>query len=63
MTFYCVSTTIYDCGRTTLCISHVEAEEKPKNSFKSTPRADYYNDYFDTAEEAEKFYADNNIEI
>lgn len=62
MTFYCVSTTIYDSGRAALCINRVEAEKKPENTFKSTPRADYYNDYFNTAEEAEKYYTDNNIE-
>lgn len=59
MTFYCVKSTIYDSGRVTICISHVEADEKPQNSYKSTNRADYYNDYFDTLEDAENFKKEN----
>lgn len=59
MTFYCVTSTIYDSGRATICINHVEADEKPQNSYKSTNRADYYNDYFDTLEDAENFKKEN----
>lgn len=36
------------------------AEERPANSFKSTNRADYYFDWFDSKEEAEKFITENN---
>lgn len=58
-TFYCVSMVIHDDLRTEMHISTVVADTKPENTSCSTSRADYYKDYFDTKEEAEKFYRDN----
>ena len=53
--FYCVSMTIYEDLRVETHISSVAAYPKPKSSYKETHRADYYLDYFNTLEEAQKF--------
>ena len=53
--FYAVSTIIKDCDIICNLIGSIYAEEKPANSFKSKNRADYYIDWFDSKEEAEKF--------
>lgn len=36
-----------------------QAEAKPQNSVKSTNRADYYCDWFDTLEQANAFISKN----
>lgn len=55
-TFYCVATTIRDNGRCSCSIvDSVEAETKPENKCKSTNRADYYTDWFETLEDAKRF--------
>lgn len=59
--FYCVATTVFSSGKTVMnIVASQTAEERPANSFKSTNRADYYCDWFDSKEEAEKFIAENN---
>lgn len=59
-TYHAVAMTI---GRstTTRYMGEVQAETKPESTVKSTARADYYMDYFDTKEEAERFVAENAI--
>ena len=59
-TFYCVTTTVYDNGRTSMHIIPQQAETKPQNSMRSTNRADYYCDWFDTLEQANSFMRDNS---
>lgn len=59
--FYAVLTTITDTKSTVTLLGKVMAEAKPENEFKSTNRADYYKDYFNTKEEAEKFMNENDI--
>lgn len=59
-TFYCVTTTVYDGGRATMHIIPQQAEAKPQNSMRSTNRADYYCDWFDTLEQANSFMSDNS---
>ena len=55
-TYYCVATTIRDNAPVTSHIIDIkEAEEKPKSTMKSTPRADYYCDWFESREDAEEF--------
>lgn len=59
--FYCVATTVFSSGKTVMnLVASQAAEERPANSFKSTNRADYYCDWFDSKEEAEKFITENN---
>lgn len=58
--FYCVATTVFSSGKTVMnIVASQAAEERPANSFKSTNRADYYCDWFDSKEEAEKFITEN----
>lgn len=54
-TYYCVSNVITDDLKSNTHISTVEAETKPQSTFRSTNRADYYKDYFDSLAEAEQF--------
>lgn len=55
-TFYCVATTIRDNGQCSCnIVCTVEAETKPENKCKSTSRADYYTDWFEMLEDAQRF--------
>lgn len=55
-TFYCVATTVKDNGQCSCSIvDSVEAETKPENKCKSTSRANYYTDWFETLEDAQRF--------
>lgn len=54
--YYCVATTIKDDGRATQnLVEERTCETKPENKCKTTSRADYYLDWFDTLEEAQLF--------
>ena len=58
--FYCVATTIFSSGNTIMnIVASQAAEERPANGCKSTNRADYYYDWFDSKEEAEIFITEN----
>lgn len=58
-TFYCVTSKWDDKGDGWAGItSKVEADNKPESTFKSTPRADIYTDWFDNYDEAEAFVRD-----
>lgn len=46
---------------TTRYVGEVQAEKKPESTVKSTGSTDYYMNYFDTQEEAERFVAENAI--
>ena len=62
-TWYCVTSSYDDHGRTTAAITAtMEAEEKPDNSYRSTSRKDIYNDWFDSQEEAQQFAEDTRCE-
>lgn len=55
-TYYCVATNVPDRGAVTSnVIDCIEAKEKPQSTMKSTPRADYYCDWFESREDAEEF--------
>lgn len=59
-TYYCVATTVFNSGKTIMdLVASKTAENKPENTFKSTDRAEYYCDWFDTKEEAENFITEN----
>lgn len=58
-TYYVVSSVITETRASVHLAGTVKAAEKPETKFRSTNRADYYLDYFDTLEEAEKFCNDN----
>lgn len=58
-TYYCVTSKWDDRGNGWAGItSIIEADEKPENTFNSTPRADIYIDWFDSYEEADEFVKD-----
>ena len=58
-TFFVVSTVITGSKASVRLAGTVSATEKPETKFRSTSRADYYLDYFDSLEEAEKFCEEN----
>lgn len=60
-TFHAVAITIGPVRSTTRYVGEVQAEKKPESTVKSTGSTDYYMDYFDTQEEAERFVAENAI--
>jgi hypothetical protein len=62
-TFYCVMTEFYDSGTVKAAMFSRECREKPKNSFRSVPKMDAHNDWFDTSKEAGAFLAKANCEI
>lgn len=55
-TFYCVTTRFFDSGRVKAIMYQIEANEKPQNTMVENNLCDQYNDYFDTYEEAYKFW-------
>lgn len=54
-TFYKVVTRITDRKNTITYAGEVQATERPENTCNETPRADIYEDYFETKEEAQLF--------
>lgn len=55
-TFYCVTSTFDDKGRTTASITDTaESDTKPESTTRSTSRKDIYNDWFDSEEKANEF--------
>lgn len=59
-TYYCVTTTIHDDGRTSVILTcSRQAEERPANKCTSTDHTDYYTDWFDSAEEASDYVRNN----
>lgn len=54
--FWCVTTKFFDSGRVKPTINLVDAEKKPENDFVENRMCDEYYDYFDSYEEARKFY-------
>jgi hypothetical protein len=61
-TFYCVMSEFYDDGGVHSAMISRECREKPKDTFKSLPRIDAYNDWFESREEAEAFLAEARAE-
>lgn len=55
-TFYKVVTKFYNSGKVTASIHEVLAEIKPASYFCDNNNCDEYHDYFNTQEEAVKFY-------
>lgn len=59
MKFYGVTTKFYDNGGIKSFMYDIEAERKPKSTFKETKICDVYNDFFfETYEEAKEFVDD-----
>lgn len=58
-TFWCVTTKFFDSGYVKATLYKVEAERKPKNEMVENKMCDEYRDYFDSYEEARKFYEDS----
>lgn len=58
-TFWCVTTKFFDSGYVKATLYKVEAERKPKNETAENKMCDEYRDYFDSYEEARKFYEDS----
>lgn len=58
MKFYGVTTKFYDNGKVKSFMYNIEAERKPKSTFKETKICDAYNDFFETYEEAKEFVDD-----
>ena len=55
-TYYAVCTSCYNSGRITAnLVDTIEAEEKPKDTYKETKRCDIYIDWFDSYDEAMDF--------
>lgn len=54
--YWCVSTKFFDSGSVKAVMYQVEAEEKPKNCRVENLMCDEYHDYFDTYEEARRFW-------
>lgn len=54
-TFHKVVTRITDRRNTIVYAGEVQADKRPKNTCKETSRADIYEDYFETKEEAQLF--------
>lgn len=54
--FYCVTSSVDDCGRCTAAITaECEAGTKPESKFTSTSRKDIYSDWFGSLSEAREF--------
>lgn len=60
-TYHAVAMTIGPRRCSTRYMGEIQAETKPESTVKSTGTTDYYMDYFDTKEDAERFVADNAI--
>lgn len=60
-TYYCVSTKFFDSGRVKAVMYDIKAEEKPKNQQVENNLCDEYRDYFDTYEEARKFWEESQM--
>jgi hypothetical protein len=55
-TFYCVQSEFYDNGMVKAAIiRQKEAVAKPANTYRSWPRMDAYQDWFENRREAERF--------
>lgn len=53
--YFAVATTITDRGVSCNLIASEEAVIKPQSTFRTTSRADYYVDWFESEEEAQRF--------
>lgn len=53
--YFAVATTITDRGVSCNLIATEEAVIKPQSTFRTTSRADYYVDWFDSEEDAQRF--------
>lgn len=58
--YYAVATTITDKFIKCTLVAIEKRESKPEGSFRSTPVADYYIDWFESADEAVEFMGKNN---
>ena len=56
-TYYCLMSEFYDDGSVKAAVISRACKEKPKNSFKDTPIADCYKDWFDSASAAKQALA------
>lgn len=62
-TYYCVTSAFHSNGRVTANITMVlEADEKPKNTFRYLHDRDIYSDWFDTKADADKAVAEARAE-
>lgn len=61
MKFYGATTKFYDNGMVKAFMYDIEADEKPKSTFKETKICDVYNDFFETYEEAKEYIDDAYI--
>jgi transcription elongation factor Elf1 len=52
-TYWCVMSEFYDDGTVKAAMLSRVCEEKPESTYRKLPRMDAYNDWFDTATEAE----------
>lgn len=60
-TYHAVAMTIGLIRCSTRYMGKIQAETKPESTVKLIGTTDYYMDYFDTKEDAERFVADNAI--
>ncbi len=58
MKVYEVITKFFDSGKVKAVMTQIEVDEKPKNTMVENKMCDEYHDYFDTYEEAKKFWQD-----
>lgn len=58
MRYWAVNSKYFDSGRTKAKIYLIEAEKKPENIMKENKMCDEYEEYFESYEEALKFYKD-----
>ena len=54
-TFYCVQVDFYSNGQVKSAIIERTCKEKPRNQFRRLPLGDFYLDWFETREQAEKY--------
>ena len=55
MKYYCVTSIVYDRGINVDITSIVDADKKPKNTYRYFTDRDVYNDWFDSLEKAKEF--------
>ena len=61
-TYYCVTSSFDDRGRTTANITDtIKAEEKPESTCTNTRRKDIYNDWFESEKEAQEYVKQTRI--
>lgn len=59
MTYWCVVTKFFDNGKVKAKIFSVEADRKPEDGMVEKVNCDEYCDYFDSYDDASRFYLDS----